>query len=167
MIAYTYLHPGRVGQFADVRWPDPGAWLEADLDSCPTVIHAALPNGMSVWLAEELWEIELDGEIVLEERHAVAGRGRLVRRIDGWNGETAQRFGEACAAEARRRVATAPELSGYADDAEAVAGQTPPVAAYIAARVAELQDGPEGYDAERDRKAAWLRVALCLNGTEE
>jgi len=28
MIAYTYLRPGRVGQFADVRWPDPGAWLD-------------------------------------------------------------------------------------------------------------------------------------------
>lgn len=167
MIAYTFLHRGRIGQFADVRWPEPGVWLEADLDSCPTVIHAALPSGLPVWLAEELWEVELDGEIVLEERHAVAERGRLVRRIDSWNGETARRFGEACAAEARRRVATASELSGYADDAEAVAGQTPPVAAYIAARVAELQDGPEGYDAERDRQARWLRDALGVNGPEE
>ena len=163
MIAYTFLHPGRVGQFADVRWPEPGIWLEADLDSCPTVIHAALPNGLPVWLAEELWEIELEGEIVLEERHAVAERGRLVRPIDSWNSESAQRFGDACAAEARRRAAGAPQLEGYADDAEAVARQTPPVAAFIAARVAELQNGPAGYDAERDRQAGWLRDALGLN----
>jgi hypothetical protein len=161
LIAYAFLHPGRVGQFADVPWPEPGAWLEADVDSCPTVIHAALPNGLPVWLAEELWEVELGGEIVLAERHAVAERGRLVRRIEAWNDETARRFGEACAAEARRRVATTPELAGYADDAEAVTTR-PPVAAYMTARLAELQDGPDGYDAERDRQARWLRDALAL-----
>jgi len=36
------------------------------------------------------------------------------------------------------------------------------VAAFIAARLAELQDGPAGYEEERARQARWLADFLDL-----
>ena len=72
------------------------------------------------------------------------------------------RVRETCAAEARQRASRSPELAPYAADAEQNAVTAPVVAAFIAARLAELQDGPAGYDAERARQARWLADALAL-----
>ena len=60
----------------------------------------------------------------------------------------------------RRRAEGSPELRVFADDV--AAGPPAPVCGYIAARAAELQDGPEGYDAERRRQAQWLIARLGL-----
>jgi hypothetical protein len=37
-----------------------------------------------------MWEVELDGPTVESEFTVAAERGRLLRRIDAWNSETAQ-----------------------------------------------------------------------------
>jgi hypothetical protein len=105
--------------------------------------------------------VDLEG-VVEGERLVVARRGRLVRRVEAWNNTAAKAFGTACGEEARRRAAHSPNLAGYADDAENP--ESPPqFAAFAAARLAELQDGPSGYDAERARQADWLAEALGLN----
>jgi hypothetical protein len=109
-----------------------------------------------------VWEVELEGAVVEGERLVAAHRGRLLRRVDAWTDQAAKQFGRSCAEEARRRVAASPDLEGYAADAEETAEPTPQVAAFAAARVAELQDGPAGYDAERTRQARWLAEALGL-----
>jgi hypothetical protein len=116
---------------------------------------------LPLWLGlGDLWEVELDGEILEDARKVVASRGRLVRRIDAWNAETARAFQDACAAETRRRVDGRPELAAFAEDVAATPVAS--VSAYIAARAAELRDGPEGYDAERARQGDWLASALGL-----
>jgi hypothetical protein len=107
-----------------------------------------------------LWEVELAGEIVEDERKVVAERGRLVRPIDAWNADAARAFHDACAAEVSRRAQRRPELAAFADDAAAT--PVPSVAAYISARAAELDEGPAGYDVERSRQADWLAAALHL-----
>jgi hypothetical protein len=167
LIAYKLLRAGRVAPFSGVRWPEPGEWLAADaVDECRSGIHACRIRDLPLWLGlGELWEAELDGDVVEDERKVVASRGRLVRRVDAWNAESARGFGEACAAEARRRVAQAPELEGYAADAEGVAAVNAAVSGYMSARLAELQDGPAGYDAERQRQADWLAAALGLRSS--
>jgi hypothetical protein len=97
---------------------------------------------------------------VVEERKVVACRGRLRRRVDAWDGQAQAAFVAACAAEARRRAAAAPHLVDYARD---LAKPLPAAdAGFVAARVAELDEGAAGYDAERRRQAEWLADTLGL-----
>lgn len=162
MIAYKFLDEGRVAPYSGLRWPDPGSWLESDsVEPCVSGVHACRIRDLAYWLRAELWEVELEG-VVEGERLVVAQRGRLVRRVEAWNDAAAEAFGTSCGKEARRRAACSPNLAGYADDAENP--ESPPqFAAFAAARLAELQDGPSGYDAERARQAAWLAEVLGLN----
>ena len=161
LIAYKLLGEGRVAPFSQVAWPEPGEWLEADaVDPCRSGIHACRADQLPPWLAlGDLWEVELE-DVVVDERKVVARRGRLVRRIDQWDAAARAAFGAACAEEAARRAEGSPELRVFADDV--AAGPPAPVCGYIAARAAELQDGPEGYEAERRRQAQWLIEALGL-----
>jgi hypothetical protein len=163
MIAYKFLTPGRVGLFSGVRWPEPGEWLDAGaVDPCRAGIHACRVDDLPYWLLPELWRVELDGDVVAGERMVIAPRGRLVERVTGWNEQTARAFGAACAQEARRRVEASPDLEPFAADAEGTAEGSPQFAAFATARLAELQEGPAGYDAERARQARWLADALGL-----
>ena len=113
-------------------------------------------------LRKELWEVELDGDVLEGERLVAARRGRLVRRVEEWDEAVAKAIGTACAVEARRRVAVSPDLEEYAADAEGTAEGSPQFAAFAAARLAELQDGVAGYAAERARQARWLADELRL-----
>jgi hypothetical protein len=164
LIAYKLLRPGRVAPFSGLEWPPPGDWLEAnELDECRAGLHACRVDDLPLWLGlGELWEVELGGEVREQERKVVASRARLVRRVEEWNGAAAP-FAEACVESAKRRAERSPDLAQYVPDLEAnAAAGNAPVAAYIAARVAELQEGPTGYDAERRRQADWLAHELGL-----
>ena len=162
MIAYKFLDEGRVAPYSGVRWPDPGSWLESDrIEPCVSGVHACRIRDLAYWLRSELWEVELDGGVVEGERLVVAQRGRLVRRVEAWDDAAARAFGRSCAEEASRRAARSPKLAEYADDA-GNATESPRFAAFAAARLAELQDGPSGYEAERARQADWLAQALGL-----
>ena len=109
MIAYKFLRAGRIGPFSGFRWPEPGAWVRAgaDTDSCRRGIHACRTRDLPWWLADELWEIELDGEIQLDEHKIVAPAGRLRARIDDWTAACAQEYADACAWRARDRAVEA------------------------------------------------------------
>jgi hypothetical protein len=85
------------------RWPrptgdGPGPWVEAAaVRPCHEGIHACTAGGLAYWLQDELWEIELDGEILLTHHKVVARRGRLVRRVEGWSGGVADELKSWCA----------------------------------------------------------------------
>ena len=89
MIAYKFLDAGRVGPFTGFSWPL-GEWVEASgADPCRSGIHACRVRDLPVWLGDELWEVDLDGHVVEQERKLVAPRGRLTRRLEEWNGDLA------------------------------------------------------------------------------
>jgi hypothetical protein len=163
VIAYKFLDAGSVGPFTGFRWPV-GEWVEARAaDPCVEGIHACRVLDLPLWLCSELWEIELEGEVVEQPRKLVAPRGRLARRIDEWNEQTAADFGHFCALRTRERVGFLPVLSGYVADVERfVAERRIPIAGFAAARAAELRDGPSAYDEERRAQAAWLATRLGL-----
>ena len=93
MTAYKFLAAGGIGPFTGFRWPV-GEWVEADgVDLCRDGIHACRASDLPNWIDDELWEIELDGEVVEQERKLVARRGRLVRRLEGWTPELLHDFG--------------------------------------------------------------------------
>lgn len=157
MIAYKFLAPGAVGRFSGFRW-QPEQWVDAGAtDPCRSGIHACRPRDLPIWLDAELWEIELEGEIVERDRQVVASRGRLTRRLDAWTPSLAQDFGRFCARRTRKRVGFLPHLGGFVGDVERfVAARRIPIAGFAAARAAELAGGPAAYDAERLAQAAWL-----------
>jgi len=163
VIAYKFLDVGGVAPFTRFRWPV-DEWVEASsVDPCLAGIHACRVEHLPMWLAAELWEIDLDGDVVEQERKLVAQRGRLARRIDAWNDEAAVDFGRFCARRTRTRVGFLPGLSGYVGDVERFTAQRRfPIAGFAAARAAERHGGPAAYEEERLAQARWLALRLGL-----
>jgi hypothetical protein len=106
MIAYKFLRADRTGPFSGFRWPGPGVWVQAsrDLAACRRGIHGCRTRDLPWWLGEELWEIELGGEVEIGQHKLVAPAGRLASLIDGWTTPCANEFAEACARRARDRA---------------------------------------------------------------
>jgi hypothetical protein len=163
VIAYKFLDAGAVAPFTGFRW-SAGEWVDAGgVDPCLKGIHACRTRDLPIWLGPELWEIELDGDVVEQERKVVARRGRLTRYIDEWSVNTAVEFGRFCVRRTRERVGFLPTLGGYVADVERfVAQRRIPIAGFAAARAAERRDGPAGYEDERLAQAAWLAERLGL-----
>jgi hypothetical protein len=163
MIAYKFLREGGVAPYTGFRWPV-GDWVDAvGVDPCREGIHACAVRDLPIWMGPELWEIELAGEVVALPRKLAAQRGRLLRRLDEWNEALIRDFGRDCVKRTRERVGFLPVLSGYAFDADRLSGQgRVPLAAFAAARAAELRDGPGGYEEERRLQASWLAKRLGL-----
>ena len=167
MIAYKFLREGGIAPYTGFRWPQ-GEWVEAaGTDPCRDGIHACAVRNLPIWMGPELWEMELGGEVVALPRKLVAPRGRLLRRFDAWNNVLIRDFGRACVKRTRERVGFLPVISGYAFDADRLAGLgRVPLAAFAAARAAELRDGPGGYEEERRLQALWLAERLGLEATD-
>jgi hypothetical protein len=137
----------------------PGRWVDAATSLCAAGIHACEPSQLPYWLDAELWEIELAGSVERAERKLVAARGRLLRRVGGWDDAAMVDFSRTCRERVAERSRTEPNLAGYLGD---TSWTRPGTAGFVAARVAELAEGVEAYEAERRRQAAWLVERLGL-----
>jgi hypothetical protein len=165
MNAYKFLRTGSVAPFSGFRW-EPGRWVEAaEVVPCEQGVHACRVDDLPFWTNDELWEIELDGDVVAVGRKLVAPRGRLGRRVEAWNATASREFGDTAAARARALAEERPDdavARAYAEDAERRAGQGRAyVATYIAAVAAEHAGGAAGRDAERAAQADWFRALLA------
>jgi hypothetical protein len=163
VIAFKFLASGALGPFTGFHWQR-DVWVEADgVQPCEHGIHACRAKDLPLWLNAELWEIELDGVIVEQARKLVAQRGRMTHRIERWTPKLANEFGSFCARRTRRRVGYVPLLAGFAADVDRFVAQNRiALAAFAAARAAELRDGPTAYDDERLLQAGWLAERLGL-----
>jgi hypothetical protein len=123
MIAYKFLSTGRIGPFSKFEWPEPGVWVRAAAatDACRRGVHACRTRDLPWWLADELWEVELDGELRIDEHKIVAPAGALRSQIDGWTPGCAQDYGEACAWRARDTTSLALSRDGHVDAARELA----------------------------------------------
>lgn len=163
MIAYKFLATGSTGRFTGFSWAT-GRWTDAEaVDPCRSGIHACRVRDLPIWLDDELWEIELDGEVIECERKIVASRGRLTQRVEHWTPEVAREFGRFCARRTREGVGFLPVLSGFVADVDRFVSQNRiAIAGFAAARAAELRDGAAAYEVERLAQAAWLARRLGL-----
>lgn len=125
MIAYKFLANGNVGRFSDFAWPvplggAPGEWVEAGapLTDCLHGVHACRVEQLLDWIDDELWEIELGGEIADSSSMLVAERGRLTQHVAAWDDKTARAFGDACAWRSRSYAFDALRRIGLTDEAE-------------------------------------------------
>jgi hypothetical protein len=161
VIAYKCLRANGTSVFTAFRWPlpdaGPGPWVEAEIDPCRSGIHACRLADLPYWVGRELYEIELEGEIVTEPTKVVAPRGRLVRRVDAWERELHDAYTRACADRAHELAAG---LRGWDATIEPLVRYGPALLGFMAARMAEERGGPDAYRAERSRQAAWLAERL-------
>jgi hypothetical protein len=163
MNAFKFLAAGAVSPFARFRWPV-GEWVDAtQAEVCRLGIHACRIGDLPFWLDTELWEIELEGEVVEHPRKIVAPRGRLVRQIEEWGASARRDFGASVLKRTRLRFGAVAGVGGYVGDMERhLASGRVPLAAFAAARAAEVAGGPVEYERERARQAAWLAERLTL-----
>jgi hypothetical protein len=125
---YKFLSAGSVGLHSGFAWPTPadgeaGPWVEAQgpLLECGNGIHACRIDDLPYWIDDELWEIELDGEVTPERFWLVARRGRLVRRIEAWDPRAAAELARSCACRALERAREVLAAGGFAEIANGVA----------------------------------------------
>jgi len=142
VIAYKFLCSGGVGPFSRYAWPlprhdRPGAWVigGASPELCQTAVHACRPGDLPWWLQDELWEVELDGDVRAGRHKVMASRARLLRPVDGWDATCARRFADACALRARDHAAAALERAGARHAAGQLRSATSTRALRDAARV--------------------------------
>jgi hypothetical protein len=143
---------------------------EGPLELCVNGIHACTAAQTPFWLADELWAVELDGEILETEVALIASRARLAEPIRAWDEAARVAFCTDCAERAERRtiqpasrplvdrvVAWAP--GGWAASvgywAAVLAGET-------AAGRRHGADYERAFAAERDEQAAWMTSELAL-----
>ena len=168
--ALKFLRPGRIGPFTQVKWPEPGVWLDSDGEPelCRSGIHALRPSALPFWLAEELWHVDLEDVRETGSGLVLARRARLLEPVSAWNDETAREFAHACLAALPQDSANEIARQRAADAVKAAHGVTADSSAaavgYITAKAAEAER-PGGYDEERVRQASWLQERLGLSGS--
>jgi hypothetical protein len=165
VIAYKFLRQDGTGVFTRFAWPLPdgaaGTWVEAPADPCRTGIHACRVAHLPYWAGRVLYEIELDGPVVEHGTKVVAPRGRLLRRIDGWDDDFRAAYTRWCADRAHE-IAQASGLERWQEVIEPSIPEGPALLGFVAARIAEQGAGLEAYRAERARQAGWLAARLDL-----
>jgi hypothetical protein len=177
MKAYKFLLRGRRSLIRQVVWPTPGAasWLEAapgPLVACRNGLHACRVEDLAYWIAIELWEVELDGELIDAPDAIVARRARLVRPIEAWSASAPESFGRNCAARANAHVAACALPAGhlarqYAEQAEQLQSTEYQAAVSFAAALAFAHAGPladatRAFRAERAVHGQLLAAAAGL-----
>ena len=103
MKAYKFLDDSGRTPFMGSTWST-DSWIETTTaEPCNQGVHACDLEHLANWLADRLWEVELDGDMATTTHKLVATRGRLVREIVGYP-EAARELGAARAWAARDRV---------------------------------------------------------------
>ena len=165
MNAYKFLRADGTGVFTRFPWPlpgdGPGAWVETNPDPCRSGIHACRLGDLPYWAGRVLYEIELDGDLVEHKTKVVARRGRLLRRIDGWDDDFRAAYTRFCADRAHE-IARATGLQRWEEVIEPSIPEGPALLGFVAARIADEAGGVEAYHQERARQSEWLAARLAL-----
>jgi hypothetical protein len=165
VIAYKFLRGDGRGVFTGFPWPlpngAPGAWVRADVDACRSGIHACRLQDLPLWLGRDLYEIQLEGEIVQEPMKVVASRGRLLRRVAEWDAVAYDAYTRYCADRAHE-LARGAGLGEWEAVIEPSVPEGGALLGFVAARIAERIDGESGYHRERAGQTDWIIGRLGL-----
>lgn len=90
---------GGTGQWNLPIGDQPGHWMPDIPDPLPCIrgYHLCRPSDLVQWIGPAIWTAEADGEILPAGNKVVAGRARLLRRVEIWTTRTAGLFAADCA----------------------------------------------------------------------
>lgn len=139
MTYVKFLRPGAVSPLAGFRWRVDGTWVDVrgEPRACRFGLHACRPEDMPYWLAEELWTVELDGQVVATEHKVVARRARLLERVTEWSDGGADDLARWCLARTATHAAGQLRFDTLTEQADAL---------QAAARTLEKTRPDEGAD---------------------
>jgi hypothetical protein len=148
MTWYKFLARGALGPFSGRTWPAPdgigrpGDWMAATrLEPCRSGLHLLRPEDLPYWLCEELYTVEVDGEVVPQESFVLAGRARLLDRVETWDQDTAVAFCGDCVGRVRDLAVEALSAAGRLADAGRLAScDTTDETQAVAGRIVEDAD---------------------------
>jgi hypothetical protein len=162
VIAYKFLRPDRTSLFTDFAWPAPGTWVEASIEPCRSGIHACRVSDLPYWAGHQLYEVELEGDLVEQSTKVVASRARLMRRLEEWE-DLRDDYTRMCADRGHELAqSTTPPLDEWEAVIEPSIPEGPALLGFVAARIAEQIAGPPAYRTERARQTDWLAERLGL-----
>jgi hypothetical protein len=166
---FKFLAAGAVSPISRFRWPDPGVWVDAAEAPAPcrAGVHVCRTAELPYWIADELWEVEVEGPLIDAPAAVVARRARLLRRIEGWDRSGGGAFTAACVDRAMSVAAGASAdlrelVAGYAADARGFREQSLwCTSAYVAAcaAIVAAPDRP-AHDVLREERA-WQGEVLA------
>jgi hypothetical protein len=160
--AYAFLDPAATDYVSGVRWPvpdkrGPGPWLEAGTGA-PLRGYSA--NQLLWWLDQQLWQVELDGDVRETDRSILGPRGRLLAPVHAWTPDVARELTTDCALRLRDRAVAALEADGREDAAAvlAAAGDLESIAEAAASAASGEGDGSllAGYTEDLVRVASFM-----------
>jgi len=113
------------GPFSGFEWRR-GTWERPSEPPSPCLVgvHACGVQDLPYWLSDELWVVDLEGDVQELDRKLLAPGGRLDRRVEGWNARTAMEFAEDCARRLQASTVEVMRRSGLARDADRIAAAT-------------------------------------------
>ena len=187
MIAYKFLSRGAVGPFTKFAWPTPagakpGPWVDARGSHLGDGVHACSDRHLPYWLGDELWKIELAGDVREHATQVEAQRARLLARVERWNANLASSFSIWCAFRVRDlavEALAAKGLDGAAarfescatlDAVRSLSSSPEVVASPIAAELAAYFDDAAVFNARHDAPCtAFISAvaAVCATGRQE
>jgi hypothetical protein len=91
------------------------------LEPCRSGLHLCRPEDLPYWLCEELYAVEVDGDVVPHQSFVLARRARLSERVDAWAQATAAAFCLDCAERVRDLAVEALEAAHRPADAHRLA----------------------------------------------
>jgi hypothetical protein len=162
MMAHTFTRPGALCPFTGRTWPAGGAWLEG--------ARATRLEHLPVWIAPELWRVELAGHVAAPAAQLLADRGRLVEQVTAWDRRMAEAFVAGCTGRTIERGELRPDdptLALLAADARSCGAPEANLCGWLAARAAFVFGGAAGALRERERQSQWLVERLQLHADTE
>ncbi len=173
MIGWKFLEQGMRSPFALTTWPAPLEWIESEgpLQPCRSGIHFCTRDDLSRWVHDELWELEVDGEVQRGFDASVGRRARLVRRIEAWSASAREVLLSASIEHARELVTSHSVASAraaiYLEHAATLVRSTTALrlhaAALAVANVPSPNEARVAYDAERIWQSRHLAEMLSLS----
>jgi hypothetical protein len=169
MTWYKFLARGALGPFSGRTWPAPdglgrpGDWMAAPrLEPCRSGLHLLRPDDLPYWLCEELYTVEVDGDVVSHDSFVLAHRARLLDRVEAWDQDTAAAFCGDCAERVRDLAVDGLRADGWLSHAARLADcETTDEIQAATGRILEEADGVSplvGYALDAARFAASARV---------
>jgi len=121
MRAWKFLERGRVAPFGGHVWPAPGSGAPGDwIRPAGGEVFACRIPDLPWWVNAELWEVELESPVRTLPTQIAGRRGRLLRRMLGWDEVAVRAYGVACAERARDLTVSILLHEGRSADADAL-----------------------------------------------